>query len=121
MANTRNHVNSIILAFIAAIEAQGIVVEKAFLFGSQARDDAGKDSDYDVIIISSDFADMPSWRRWEVLGKAAAKIMEPIEALAYSPEEVANALQREGSFLRHILTVEKTVDYTNHRDGSCGW
>jgi len=99
------------LAFIAAIEAQGIVVEKAFLFGSQARDDAGKNSDYDVIIISSDFADMPSWHRWEVLGKAAAKIMEPIEALAYSPEEVANALQREGSFLRHILTMEKTIDY----------
>lgn len=111
MVSTGNQVNSIVWAFVAAVEAQGIVVEKALLFGSQARGDARKDSDVDLIVISPDFAEMPSWRRWEVLGKAAAKVMEPIEALAYSPAEVANALQREGNFLRHILTKEETVDY----------
>jgi hypothetical protein len=41
---------------------------------------------------------MPSWRQWEVLGKAAVEVMEPYEALAYSPEEVADAIQREGNF-----------------------
>jgi hypothetical protein len=54
---------------------------------------------------------MAGRRRWEVLGKAAAKVMEPIEALAYSPEEIADALQREGNFLRHILTKRKTVSF----------
>lgn len=47
---------------------------------------------------SPDFAEMPSWRQWEVLGKAAVEVMEPYEALAYSPEEVADAIQREGNF-----------------------
>lgn len=111
MPDAEDHVNSIIRAFVAAIEAQGIAVEKALLFGSQARGNARKDSDFDLVVISPDFAEMASWRRWEVLGKAAARVMEPIEALAYSPEEIADALQREGNFLRHILTKEKTVSF----------
>jgi hypothetical protein len=102
MVTAANQVNSIVWAFVAAVEAQGITVERALLFGSQARGDARKDSDFDLIVISPDFAAMPGWRRWEVLGKAAAKVMEPIESLAYSPEEVANALQRDGNFLRHM-------------------
>ena len=50
-----DHVNSIIRAFVAAIEAQGITVEKALLFGSQARGNAGKDSDFDLMVISARF------------------------------------------------------------------
>ncbi len=111
MAGGEDHVNSIIRAFVAAVETQGIAVEKVLLFGSQARGNAGNDSDFDLIIISPDFAEMAEWRRWEVLGKAEAKVLEPIEALAYSPEEIADALQREGSFLRHILTKEKTMSF----------
>jgi predicted nucleotidyltransferase len=111
VAITADHVNSIILSFLAAVEAQGITVEKALLFGSQARGNATDDSDFDLIVISNDFAHMAAWQRWEILGKAAAKVMEPIEALAYSPDEVATALQRKGNFLRHILTREKTVNY----------
>ncbi len=111
MVSAENQVNSIIWAFVAAIEAQGIVVDRVLLFGSQARGNAREDSDFDLIVISPNFTDMPSWRRWEVLGKAAAKVMEPIEALAYNPEEVAKELQREGNFLRHIMSKEKTVDY----------
>lgn len=88
-----------------------LAVEKALLFGSQARGNARKDSDFDLIVISPDFTKMASWRRWEVLGKAAARVMEPIEALAYSPEEVDDALQREGNFLRHILTEETIVSF----------
>ena len=77
MVTAANQVNSIVWAFVAAVEAQGITVERALLFGSQARGDARKDSDFDLIVISPDFAAMPGWRRWEVLGKAAAKVMEP--------------------------------------------
>ncbi len=64
---------------------------------------------------SPDFAEMPSWRQWEVLGKAAVKVMEPYEALAYSPEEVADAIQREGNFLRYILTKENGGVFRHHR------
>ncbi|MFY9188012.1 MAG: hypothetical protein WAO22_02005 [bacterium] len=41
--------------------------------------------------------------------------MEPYEALAYSPEEVADAIQREGNFLRYILTKENGGVFRHHR------
>ena len=117
MVETTNQINLIVEAFVAALEAQDIAVEKALLFGSHAKGTANKDSDVDLIIVSPSFYKMPNWRRWEVLGKAAAKIMEPIEALAYNPEEVTIALQRKGNFLHHILTQEKTVDYITMTKG----
>ena len=48
MVTAANQVNSIVWAFVAAVEAQGITVERALLFGSQARGDARKDSDFDL-------------------------------------------------------------------------
>jgi len=51
---------------VAAIEAQGIVVDRVLLFGSQARGNAREDSDIDLIVISPNFADMPSWRRYGI-------------------------------------------------------
>lgn len=73
MVAAANRVRLIVEAFVAAVEAQGIAVERALLFGSQARGNARKDSDFDLIVISPDFVEIPSWRRWEILGKAAAK------------------------------------------------
>ncbi|GAF27379.1 hypothetical protein [Neomoorella thermoacetica] len=54
---------------------------------------------------------MPAWRRCEVLGKAVARIMEPVEPLAYTPEEVEGLMKREGNFIRHILTQPETIEY----------
>jgi len=81
------------------------------LFGSWARGEAKEGSDIDLLVVSPDFSGMPAWRRWEVLGKAAAQVMEPVEALAYSPEELDLCLEREGNFVRHVLTREQTIDY----------
>ena len=54
---------------------------------------------------------MPYWRRWEILGKAAARLMEPVEALAYAPEEIETYNQQEGNFVRHILSQTETIEY----------
>jgi len=93
------------------VKAQGVNVDKAFLFGSHARGEANENSDIDLIIISRDFSKMPSWHRWEVLGKAAARIMEPVEPLAYAPEEVDACMQRQGNFVYHILTQPETIEF----------
>lgn len=74
--------------FVKWLEAQGIRVERIFLFGSHARGEAGEDSDVDVIVVSRDFSDMSARQRWEVLGRAVASIMEPVEPIACTPEEV---------------------------------
>lgn len=111
MSQDRTAVEKIIKDFLQAVTSQGIKVDRAFLYGSHARGEANENSDIDLIVISSDFSKMPAWRRWEVLGKAVARIMEPVEPLAYTPEEVEALMKREGNFIRHILTQPETIEY----------
>ena len=54
---------------------------------------------------------MPLYRRYEVLGKALAKVMQPIEPIACTPEEVQIEKLSEISFLYEVLARQKTVDY----------
>ncbi|MDI3499241.1 MAG: hypothetical protein PWP50_285, partial [Synergistaceae bacterium] len=49
------------------------------------------------------------------LGKAVAQVMEPIEALAFTPEEIKMCLQREGNFIRHTLEQLETTSLKNLR------
>ena len=111
MLKERATVEGIIKAYAQAINDQGIKVEKVLLFGSYARGDARSESDIDLIIVSPDFRRMPASKRWKVLGKAAAKLMEPIEALAYAPDELALEKLSPASFLRQVLTQPETVEY----------
>ena len=50
----------------------------------------GEDSDINLIVISENFKEMNLRERLEILGLAAGKIFEPIEALGYTEEEVRN-------------------------------
>ncbi|WP_338826635.1 nucleotidyltransferase domain-containing protein [Neomoorella thermoacetica] len=111
MSQDRIAVEKITKDFLRAVTSQGIKVDRAFFYGSHARGEANENSDIDLIVISSDFSKMPAWRRWEVLGKAVARIMEPVEPLAYTPEEVEGLMKREGNFIRHILTQPETIEY----------
>lgn len=49
--------------------------------------------------------------QWKKLGKAALMIMEPVEVLPFTPEEVKANLKKEGGFLRHVLSGPETVEY----------
>lgn len=111
MAKERGAVEKVIQDFLEALKDLGITVDRVFLFGSYARGEANEDSDIDLILVSRDFSNMPAWRRWEILGKAIARIMEPLEPLAYAPEEIEECMGREGNFIRHILTRPETVEY----------
>ncbi|MFH0772081.1 MAG: hypothetical protein V1933_05625 [Candidatus Omnitrophota bacterium] len=58
---------------------------------------------YISIVISDDFRGMNLRERLEILGKAAARIMEPVEARGYTPQEVK--LTSPASFLEEILST----------------
>lgn len=110
MSKTRS-VDAIVRAYLGELAKGGLHIERAFLYGSRARGEAGDDSDTDLLLVSSDFENMPVTDQWRILGKAALTLMEPIEPLAYTPEEVRACMDREGNFIRHILTQPETIEY----------
>ncbi|MBC7093833.1 nucleotidyltransferase domain-containing protein [Candidatus Bipolaricaulota bacterium] len=75
----------------------GIEPEKVIVYGSRAKGILDKESDIDVVVISKDFARMGLRERLELLGVAAARIMEPVQALGYTSEEYASL--GEGTFV----------------------
>ena len=111
MPEEAGRVTAAVGAYIAALRRHGIPTEKVFIFGSRARGDARPESDIDLIIVSSAFTGMPAWKRWEVLGDALAEVLEPIEALAYSPEEFEAKKNRKASFLGHLLSRPEVVQF----------
>ncbi|MBT9172387.1 MAG: hypothetical protein DDT21_00768 [Syntrophomonadaceae bacterium] len=109
--SAKRTIDEIVRAYLSELGKYGLKVERAYLFGSQARGDAYPDSDIDLLLVSSAFAEMPISEQWKILGKAVLALMEPIEPLAYTPEEVQACLEREGNFIRHILRQPETVEY----------
>ena len=77
----------IISRFRKAIEARGVAVDKIVLYGSHARGAAGEESDIDLIVISRDFERKNYWQRIELLSDAIYEVLEPIEAVAMTPDE----------------------------------
>ncbi|MEW6448747.1 MAG: nucleotidyltransferase domain-containing protein [Bacillota bacterium] len=90
MSAPRPEIKEIVNRFQKALQAQGINPERVILYGSYAKDTAREGSDIDLIVISRDFAKMNLEQRYARLGAAIAEVMEPIEPLAYTPEEFAN-------------------------------
>jgi len=72
-----------------SLEDLGIHVRTVVLFGSHVAGTAGEHSDIDLAVISQDFQGMDLRERLETVGRALARarIMEPVEALAYTQEE----------------------------------
>jgi predicted nucleotidyltransferase len=108
---TKRTIDEIVRAYLVELKKYGLKVERAYLFGSQARGDNDPDSDIDLLLVSSAFAEMPVTEQWKILGKAVLALMEPIEPLTYTPEEVQDCLEREGNFIRHILRQPETIEY----------
>lgn len=109
MYSTGQQVTEIIQKFKETLAKQGINTDKIILFGSHARGTAGKYSDIDLVIISKDFEVMGFKQRCEVLGRAIAEIMEPIEPLAYTPEEFGNLPLN--SVVNHAINDSQSVVY----------
>jgi len=71
------------------LERMGIHCERVLLYGSQSTGTATEGSDIDLFIISPDWARYGERERLEMLGVAAARLLEPIQARGVTPEEIA--------------------------------
>lgn len=101
MVKTEREVKEIIERFRKEIERMGVKPLQIILYGSYAGGTAREDSDIDVIVISEDFRKMNLRERLELLGIAAGRVFEPIEALGYTPQEIED--HKKETFLEAIL------------------
>ena len=88
MAQTTPELEAVIRRYTAQLEKMNIHVERIMLFGSQANGTAHEDSDIDLIVVSHDWSRFNNRERLETLGVAAGRILEPIEAVGFTPEEI---------------------------------
>jgi predicted nucleotidyltransferase len=66
----------------------GIRPTRVLLYGSRAMGTAREGSDIDLIVISGDWEKYNQRQRLELLGVAAARILEPIQAQGFTPNEI---------------------------------
>jgi predicted nucleotidyltransferase len=78
-----------IYRFRAELEKMGIRCDRILLFGSQANGTAQEGSDIDLIVVSPDWARYSDRERFEILGIAMARILQPIQARGIPLEEIA--------------------------------
>lgn len=105
MVKTGREIEEIIKKYVSKLAEMGIEVELTMLYGSYAKGQAREDSDIDLIVVSRDFAGMNIRERLETLGIAAARILEPVQARGYTPEEMES--EEKESFLAEILAHSK--------------
>lgn len=81
MAKTGQSVKRIINQYAQELKKMGIIPAKIILYGSYATGHPLKESDIDLVIVSENFKDKNLRERLELLGLAAGRVFEPIEAL----------------------------------------
>lgn len=74
---------------------KSIKVDKIILFGSRAKKNYHRYSDFDLLIISSDFSGIPWYKRPTKL-YMMWKEDYPLEILCYTPEEIKRRLNKVG-------------------------
>lgn len=89
MAQTTPELEQIIKRYRRQLEKMGIRAEQVLLFGSQAAGLAREGSDIDLIVISDDWENLNQRERLELLGIAAARILEPVQAQGFTPTEIS--------------------------------
>ncbi len=104
MADARPEVREIVEKYRQQLASLGIHTERVYLYGSYARGQAQEGSDIDLIVVSRDFSSLNLRERLEILGVAAARILKPIQALGYTPEEIT--AKSFSPFLEDILDAE---------------
>lgn len=104
MAEITTELNRIICVYRDELTKMGFSISAIFLYGSYAKGKQHEGSDIDLIVISPDFAKLNTRERLEILGVAAGRIMEPIEAFGITPDEISQG--SVDAFLADILKCE---------------
>jgi predicted nucleotidyltransferase len=88
MAKATPELKRIVKRYRIQLEKMGIRPTRVLLYGSQASGTAREGSDIDLIVISSDWKKYNHRQRLELLGVAAARILEPVQAQGFTPSEI---------------------------------
>ncbi|MHC4199850.1 MAG: nucleotidyltransferase domain-containing protein [Planctomycetota bacterium] len=104
MAERPPELAGIIARYRETLNEMGVRAERVYLFGSYRDGKEREGSDIDLIVVSSDLERLGFIERLRILGRAAGRILEPIEAPGFTPQEVEE--RRMSSFWRHILDEE---------------
>lgn len=104
MAQTRPEIKKIVEKYRAQLARLGIRAVEIYLYGSYAKGTASEGSDIDLIVVSPDFSSLNFRERLEILGVAAARLLKPIQAVGYTPEEMTAKTYTQ--FLEEILASE---------------
>ena len=88
MVKTTPELKQVIKRYRTQLEKMGIRPTRVLLYGSQATGTAHEGSDIDLIVISGDWEKYNHRQRLELLGIAAARILEPVQAQGFTPSEI---------------------------------
>ena len=88
MAETAPELKRIVKRYRIQLQKMGIHPTRVLLYGSQASGAAREGSDIDLIVVSEDWKKYNQRQRLELLGIAAARILEPIQAQGFTPNEI---------------------------------
>jgi len=100
MVKTAQEIKEIAKRYADELKKAGIKPQRIILYGSYAKGQPREESDIDFIVISEDFKNMNFRERLELLGIAAGRVFEPIEAIGYTSEEFEK--NKKESFLEEI-------------------
>ena len=102
MVKKRQAIKKIIERYKEELKNLGINTKQVILYGSYAKGSHREESDIDLIVVSDDFKKSNLRERLEILGIAAGRVFEPIEALGYTSQEIKK--QRKDSFVGSVLS-----------------
>lgn len=102
MIKRRQEIKKIIKQYTNELQKMGIIVERVLIYGSYAKGHPREDSDIDLLIVSNDFKGKNLRERLEILGLAAGRIFEPIEAMGYTEDEIIS--KEEGGFSDEVVS-----------------
>lgn len=88
MVKTTPELKRVVKRYRTQLEKMGIHPTRVLLYGSQAAGTAREGSDIDLIVISGDWEKYNHRQRLELLGIAAARILEPVQAQGFTPNEI---------------------------------
>jgi len=100
MAKTEREIKTIIKRYEEELKRLGIKPNRIMLYGSYAKGNPREDSDIDLIVVSEGFKNINLKERLEILGIAAGRVFEPIEAMGYTEEEIKDV---KGTFLEEVI------------------
>lgn len=107
MAKTTPKLKQVVERYRTQLQKMGIRPTQVLLYGSQAAGTAREGSDIDLIVISGDWKKYNQRQRLELLGIAAARILEPVQAQGFTPNEIKS--KKVTSFWQQVIKEQAIV------------